>query len=56
MAICPYSAVDKEIILSGSDYEGWDLSSPSYTVVWDFRKCELLFAGNDGKKFSSLRN
>ncbi len=46
----------KDKLLSGSDYEGWNLSSPSYTVEWDFRKCELLFAGNGEKKFSSLRN
>ncbi|MFQ6041417.1 MAG: RNA-guided endonuclease InsQ/TnpB family protein, partial [Candidatus Poribacteria bacterium] len=46
----------KENLLSGSDYEGWDLSSPSYTVQWDFSKCELLFAGDGEKKFSSSLN
>lgn len=46
----------KSKILSCSDYEGWNLSSPSYTVEWDYKSCKLLFAGNDEEKFLSLRN
>lgn len=46
----------KDKLLSGSDYKGWDLSSPLYTVEWDYKSCKLLFAGDGEKKFSSSLN
>ena len=32
-------ALKAELILSGSDYLGWDLSRPLYTVYWDPYRC-----------------
>lgn len=35
----------KDKILSGSDYVGWNLSKPIYTVKWNFTDGKILFTG-----------
>jgi putative transposase len=32
----------KSNLLSGSDYKGWDLSQPKYTVYWDLFVCMII--------------
>ena len=40
----------KDTLLSGSDYEDWDLSQTSYTVRWDYQSSTISFTGCDTEK------
>ena len=40
----------KANLLSGSDYDTWDLSQVSYTARWNYRKCKIQFAGYASQK------
>jgi putative transposase len=35
----------KANLLSGSDYDTWDLSQVTYTAKWNYRRCNIKFAG-----------
>jgi len=42
-------ALRAKLILSGSDYLGWDLSRPLYTVYWDPFKCREVAGATQGE-------
>jgi hypothetical protein len=42
-------ALRAKLILSGSDYLGWDKSHPLYTVYWDPFKCREVTGAPQGE-------